>query len=530
MEEISGNEYYINQPESHIDIIEVKCIIPTLLNVYYADNENPFITGIGPGDTSIVNLGPSESTQLELQTGVKPGYTLIYSFNILSEYDEPNIRINFPSGEPITAKENGIYIMNTTENFDKINIQNNKLAGNSQTRIIFKYGYEIDNIFEQIDNGLYHLNESDNLFGYKLKKEDNWLNYSSISFMVSTTEENVEFCYSSNLGAFMEPSLQNCYTVEMANTHTITVLNPYLMNIDYKIHSEPMINYFIGFRTVDKNKNITITPRLNYYNTESRILENIPSSIMITQNGSSILTPPSENTKYIFLQMQVCSPDKVIEYNLFNAINKSPLNIGGNINSNDTIFFIAFDNIKLDTELSINVNTSSKIYIRHTGINEEYKPEVEKITIDYNIHNGILKFNQPILNEEFIYTIYIDSKDNLKKQGITLCSIVEKTKISRYSKTIKSKEKIIKEIIDFDSSELNNLLDYDILVLAEQVNKGKLMILSNLIQGTINRDSEQKKPKDISTLSNYQEISINYLYGEFKLDFEKKNSYRKLEL
>jgi len=363
------------------------------------------------------------------------------------------------------------------------------------------------------------LNETDNLFGYKFKTEDNWLNYSSISFKISTFEENVEFCYSTNLGSFMEPSLQNCHRVGISNAYTITILNPYLMFKDYKIPSEPMINYFIGFKTVDKSQNITITPTLNNYDTEYRNFENIPSSIMITQKGSTILTPPSEYTKYIFLQIQVCTPDKAIEYNLYNAYNKSSLNLGGNIYSNDDIFFTIFENIRLDTELGMNVNTSSKIYIRYTGINGEYQPEVEKITLNYNEHNSILKFNQPISNEEFTYTIYIERKDNLKKQDLTLCSIVEKTKIGRYSKTIKSKEEIIQEIINFDSSELNDFEDYDILVLAEQVNKGKLMILSNLIQGTINRG---KKSKDISTLSNYQEIIINYIYGEFKIDFDKK--------
>ena len=496
MEEIYENEYLINQKDNyHMDVIEATCSIPSLLNIYYTDDENPITTGISPGDTSIFNLGPNEHKDLQLQTSVRPGYTIVYSFNVLLENDVPNIAITFP-GETIHAKKNGIYIKKSTSDFETITVTNEELGGSAKTRIIFKYGYEIEDKFELINNDMYHLNETANLFGYRFKTEDNWLNYTSISFLVSTMEDNVKFCYSTNLGSFMEPSLQDCYRVGIDNTYTITVLNPYLMFKDYTTASEEIMKYYVGFKTVERDQNITITPKFNNYTTKNRNLENIPLSMMITKSGSTILTSPAENTKYIFFQMKVCSADKVVEYQLFNAYNKSSLNIGGNIFSSDDIYFSMIENIRLDTELSMTLDTSSKIFVKHTGMNEEYYPDVKKISLSFNKTSNILKFNQPISNEEFNYTIYVDYRDRLKNQNITLCSVAENTKLAHYSKSINSAEEKIEEIIDFNSNELKDFTNYDMLVLATQINNGKLMILSNLIQGNLakggNGDNETK--------------------------------------
>ena len=143
------------------------------------------------------------------------------------------------------------------------------------------------------------------------------------------------------------------------------------------------------------------------------------------------------------------------------------------------------ENIRLDTELSMTLDTSSKIFVKHTGLNEEYYPDVKKISLSFNRTSNTLKFNQPIANEEFNYTIYVDYRDRLKNQNITLCSVAENTKLARYSKSINSAEEKIEETIDFNSNELKDFTNYDMLVLATQINNGKLMILSNLIQGNL---------------------------------------------
>ena len=68
-------------------------------------------------------------------------------------------------------------------------------------------------------------NRSINLFGYIYDQTKTKLNYTGIDFEVTTTEDNVKFCYSTNLGTFINPSLQNCYRVGKLNSYTIPTLN-----------------------------------------------------------------------------------------------------------------------------------------------------------------------------------------------------------------------------------------------------------------------------------------------------------------
>ena len=59
------------------------------------------------------------------------------------------------------------------------------------------------------------------------------LNYIAIDFIVSSEKVNLKFCYGTNLGSFIMPSLQNCYRVGKSNTYIISILNPYIIYKDY---------------------------------------------------------------------------------------------------------------------------------------------------------------------------------------------------------------------------------------------------------------------------------------------------------
>ena len=157
MEEMQENEFLISQKDKyHMDVIEATCIIPTLLNIYYTDDDHPILSGLGPGDTSIINLAPSKPQNFTLKTSVLKNYTFVYSFNILLENYDPYIKIDFPSGEPLIATKNGVYLRKSQEAFEKIDINNAESGGSSKTRVIFKYGYEIEDKFEKIANDIYH--------------------------------------------------------------------------------------------------------------------------------------------------------------------------------------------------------------------------------------------------------------------------------------------------------------------------------------------------------------------------------------
>ena len=165
------------------------------------------------------------------------------------------------------------------------------------TRIIFKYGYEIEDKFEPLENDIYHYNDTDNLYGYKFKTDEDMLTYTSVDFLVSTSEENVKFCYSTSFGSFMEPALQDCYRVGRANTYKLNLVNPYLMYKDYSTAGDEIMKYYVGFKTVDQDQKIEIKPTLNKYSSKLRNLENDPKSISISKSNSTILTEEISNLR-----------------------------------------------------------------------------------------------------------------------------------------------------------------------------------------------------------------------------------------
>ena len=69
---------------------------------------------------------------------------------------------------------------------------------------------------------------------------------------------------------------------------------------------------------VHNGQNNTITPK--------RILEGYPNTIEITKNeGITLLTKPSNNEKYLFTQIEICTPDTSVEYEFFNTIYNSKI-------------------------------------------------------------------------------------------------------------------------------------------------------------------------------------------------------------
>jgi hypothetical protein len=286
----------------------------------------------------------------------------------------------------------------------------------------------------------------------------------------------------------MEPAMQDCYRVGRANSYKLNIINPYLMYKDYVLDGNEVMKYYMGFKTVDQSQNITITPGLHYYQDKIRNLENIPNTVSVSKNNRTLLTPP--NNIFVFIQLQVCTPDKMVDIEFFNAYNNTPLKYKDNIYSDQKIYFTSFENIRLDTGLNLTTDNSAKVFVRHTGLEEEYSPYYEELAISFDRENRSIKFKQPIAEEEFNYTVFIDNYGALKNKGLTLCSVAENIKLAHYTKTINSSEENVKIDIDFDSPELVEYKEFDAIVLAEQVNNGKLMFLSNLIQTKVpNRGS-----------------------------------------
>ena len=504
MKPFEGEQIILEKTNFHFDVIEVRCKLPLLLNLYYVNPNSPKISNLVIGDISILSLEKGQVQALNFKTGEAGPF--VYSFNVFKQKGQnPNIEITFEDESVLDATENGVYTKDSLSNYERLIIHNKDNYGSVNTRIIFKFGYVIESTFERIENNVYsnynNENRTINLFGYKYDTTSTRLNFTGIDFEVQTTEDNVKFCYSTNLGTFINPSLQNCYRVGKSNPYTISTLNPLVMYKDY--YNDDVINYYVGFRTVELNQNITIIPKLKKYDTTERNVEGAKNKLIIKSNNeySTILTAPKNNEPYIFTHIHVCTKNKPLSYEFLNAYNSSNLGFNGEIQANSKFNFKTINNTKLDTELKLYGENNVEVFVRHIGVSERYQPLIKDIEFSYNKETHLLNWTQPIENEEFQYTIYIDKLDNIKKQGYTLCSITEVSKLAHYSEILKTDSKTPNITIDFSKEELQGYEEFDVIIIAEQVNRGKLTVLSVVYNSngeSYDGDSESVIPDDKS--------------------------------
>ena len=104
MEPFVGNEYYIKEQEKyHMDVLEVTCKIPLLLNVYYTDPAATKKTNLDQGDISVISLSPGTSETLTFKLGLEGEF--IFSFNVFRETKSPDIIVTFDE-EQMQIKRN----------------------------------------------------------------------------------------------------------------------------------------------------------------------------------------------------------------------------------------------------------------------------------------------------------------------------------------------------------------------------------------------------------------------------------------
>lgn len=261
-------------------------------------------------------------------------------------------------------------------------------------------------------------------------------------------------------------------------------MNPYIMYKNYFTGDEVM-DYFVSFKTEKKDLNITIVPKLYKYDTENRNMPEIPNKIVINNSEKTILTNP-ENNLYLFVQMDVCTPNSAVRYEFKNAFSGESLGEKGEIQSGAKYKYKSILNTKLDTELVFDTkNTDVEMFIKHTGIKKKFEPNVKKISIKYQ--NNKLNFTQPIAGEEFNYTILIDKRGSIKELGYTLCNFTKGGSKAYYTAYVTSSAEEVSYEIDF-SGDLEDYKDFEVLILAQETSNGKMMILSDIYSPNDNSD------------------------------------------
>ena len=489
----NGNEIVLGkQDQFHFDVIEVTCNVPLLINLFYVEPDTPKVTNLKMGDISILSLGVGEEQTLTFLMGEEGPF--VYSFTVEKESKiKPRIVVFFGPNDNMTITENGVYTRYSMAQYEKMVISNEEFSGQARTRVIFKFGFAIEMIFGKDEKGIYW-NKNDtkreyNLYGYIYDQTASRYNYTGVDFEVSTEEDNVKFCYSTNLGTYIYPSLQNCYRVGKKNPYTIKTLNPNIMYRNYI--SEIHMNYYVGFRTVNKNQNIIITPKVNKYDTTERNMEGKKNKVKISSDLneiSTILTAPKNHEKYIYIETCLCTKRAHISYQFFNAYNHSNLGNDGQLNNNK-LKITVLENPKLDTELRLyNGKNGDEIFVKHSGYDKYSRISPQKIVIKYDAKNHTLSWTSPLplINEKFLYQIYIDKIDVIKKQNYTLCHIAEVSKLGHHKEEMISDSRNPSRIIDLGP----NYGEFDILIVAEQLEKQKFTFLSATYDSTGHSDED----------------------------------------
>ena len=155
MEELDGDEVILeSQSKYYFGVMEIKCRLPLLLNLFYIDPTATKVTGLEIGDISIESLDIAKEQEFQFKQGEKGPF--VYSFSILKEYDvKPNIEIIFNGQVSKSYTENGVYSEYAFNSYDKILINNKDTSGSVGTRVILKFGYVIETNFQQIQNSIY---------------------------------------------------------------------------------------------------------------------------------------------------------------------------------------------------------------------------------------------------------------------------------------------------------------------------------------------------------------------------------------
>ena len=508
MDIINGDEVVLDaQKKFHFDVIEATCNVPLLINLFYVDPEVPKVTNLGKGDISILSLGKGEEETLTFILGQEGPF--VYSFTIEKDSKiKPKITIIFDDDDSMNITSNGVYTKYWLTQYSRIVVRNSEHAGNTATRIIFKFGFAIEESFKKDENGIY-TNKDDidrdyNLYGYIYDQTSSKLNYTGVDFKVTTDEDNVKFCYSTNLGTYIYPSLQNCFRAGKNNPYTISTLNPYIMFKNYT--SDENMNYYVGFRTVDEEQNIKIYPILKKYDTTERNIEGTKNKVKISSDTgeiSTILTAPKNHEQFIHVEMCLCTKKTHVSYQFKNAYNSSNLGSDGQLNNNNVKITI-LNNPLLDTELKLyKGQNGDEIFVKHSGYNSNIPISPRKIVIKYDSGKQLLTWNPPLLNENFEYSIYIDKIDVIKKQAYTLCHIAEVTKLNHHKEIVISDSKTPNLTIDFNQEDLGpDFGDFDVIIVAEQLEKQKFTFISATYDSSGGTDDKSDSPSDDNNNNN----------------------------
>ena len=251
----------------------------------------------------------------------------------------------------------------------------------------------------------------------------------------------------------------------------------------------PKLTYYVTFKPETTFTEFKVESEVVPYDTENR--NNEGESIKITTDSNneakSILSPPLVNSWPVsFLQIQVCDKTNSIKAKIIKPLTGDTVYDEKNIPAGAKNQYIIFPNVYLDSELIIQGNANTNIFLRLVGLPYESEPTFNdnyKITFDSSINT--LSIEPPIESYEFMkYTVLIHSESELNK--LTLCDFIGNNidTLAKYQKSITA-DGIGSIHINFEKAGLKAGDKFYARVFIEQLMFSRMVFLTDIFQDTV---------------------------------------------
>ena len=486
-------DYQIDLPEKsqHIYIIEITCNSPLLINAYYSYDNYPY-NNVKEGEIVVRELKEYDWFSFTIEKGSSPLF--FYSMSLFNPIESPEVTVRFSDGNEHYISENSMQTGMLMSFPSSVTVINNK---KTNTRFIFKIGYGVETNQdwkeeEKQPNTEGTLFVNKNKYIYKFPVEDSKKNYTKVDLLVTSLnadDENIKFCYSTNLGIAIDASRENCFRTGKNIPYTLTFINPLIVNKNYKVDTD---KYYISFRPFEDDDFISIKITENKYDNSNRNEEGEHKLLtLLNGNAGTILTLPKEENSNVFVQLKSCkSHSDPIAYINYNAFTKEQLNNGKIYQTDQIGIYYITQNSYLENEIQLTGEPGVTIYSKHTGIDKSYSPKLEPdygVTFDSSGNTATIK--KPIFDEEFTITVLVGPENSLGSVSQCELAFKDKSTLAPYVSSFTSvSSNIITHYIDF-----TNILHYtegtkfDLLVYAEQTYNSKLEILYPVIHGTVGK-------------------------------------------
>ena len=219
---------------THMDVYQIECELPLMLNFYYLD-ETELVQKMNFGDVSIFTLKAYETVNVPFFDIIAPNIII----EIFNPFDDPIVIVE--------AQEETVYTKNTLIEITPMTISKGinikERGGLSDTRIIIKVGYS-QRGWTEINEYMKYNSEYE-MYLFEFPNDIKRYNYTYANLITSGTnsEDNVKYCFTTNIGAALKPSSENCYRVSRENSYTLKAYNPLIMYKDYEY--DEGLSYYI---------------------------------------------------------------------------------------------------------------------------------------------------------------------------------------------------------------------------------------------------------------------------------------------